>query len=378
MAGIYVHIPFCHTKCAYCDFYKVTNRHLKSQYLTSVLKELELRKDYLQNEEVNTIYFGGGTPSVFSVRELKKIIDSIFLNFKINNNCEITLEANPDDLFNDYIIALSDIQINRLSIGVQSFFDEDLKFMGRRHSSNQAIRSIEESYNTGFDNISIDLIYGLPGLSEKRWAENLNILFSLPVIHLSAYHLTYHKGTKFYNLRQKGLLKELSEDESVNQYEMLIKKTKINEFVQYEISNFAKNNAFSIHNKSYWFQKKYLGIGPSAHSYNCNSRQWNISDLNKYISKLNNGLLFYEIEYLNDYLKINEYIMTSLRTMWGVSKEYIKENFGKERLDSLNNTIQKYAENGLIIDKSDSYILTSKGLFISDNIISELMINVDS
>ncbi len=268
MAGIYIHIPFCRQKCYYCDFYKTVNTSLTVKFLPALESEIILRKGYLESETIETIYFGGGTPSVLTESELADILQTLHQQYSISCDAEITFEANPDDLSIEYLQGLKRTGVNRLSIGIQSFQDTFLKKMNRRHTAMQAVEAIENAANLGFDNISVDLIYGLPGLSSTAWKKDLKQVFKLPVQHLSAYHLTYHEGTAFYTWLKKGALKELKEAQSVSQFEILVEQAEKNGFEQYEISNFAKDRLYSKHNSSYWLGTKYLGLGPSAHSFN--------------------------------------------------------------------------------------------------------------
>ncbi|NOY95957.1 MAG: radical SAM family heme chaperone HemW [Chlorobi bacterium] len=373
MAGIYFHIPFCHRKCGYCDFYKTTETGLKPQLISALIRELNDRKDYLAGEEIETIYFGGGTPSVLTIVQVKILLAEVYRLFSVAKNAEITFEANPDDLSAEYLSGLSSTKINRLSIGIQSFFDEDLARMGRRHNSTQAVECVNDAYRAGFKNISIDLIYGLPFMTSEKWGRNLEKALSLPVSHLSSYHLTYHEGTPFYKLRKEGVLREVEEEESINQFEVLIKMAESKGFIHYEISNFAKGEAFSRHNSSYWFGKKYLGVGPSAHSYDKASRQWNVSGLKQYLQNIRQDKPYFEKEILNKDTRFNEYILTSLRTMWGVSKKSIREQFGADYLAFFQQGIQQFIHSGYVTEKAGKYILTKRGFFISDDIIATLM-----
>lgn len=270
MAGIYIHIPFCRQKCYYCDFYKTVNTSLTQKFLSGLKEEAKIRKNYLQNETVETIYFGGGTPSVLTPGELGDILNHISKFYELDNQLETTFEANPDDLTPEYLAAIKAAGVNRLSIGIQAFQDVHLKKMNRRHNAEQAEEVVKNAVKAGINNISVDLIYGLPDLSEAQWKESLDRVFRLPVQHLSAYHLTYHEGTAFYTWLKKGTLKELSENDSVNQFNMLLDAAEKAGFEQYEISNFACDQRYSKHNTAYWLGKKYLGLGPSAHSYDQN------------------------------------------------------------------------------------------------------------
>lgn len=316
MAGIYIHIPFCRQKCYYCDFYKTVNTTLKPKFLQSLKAEAKVRKNYLGNEAVETIYFGGGTPSVLEAGELADILKHLKELFEVQENAEITFEANPDDLIPAYLEAIKQAGINRLSVGIQALQNRHLQKMNRRHDASQAIEAIHNAAKIGFNNISVDLIYGLPGLTESEWEDSLNQVFDLPVQHLSAYHLTYHEGTAFYTWLKKGTLRELSETESVKQFEILIDKAASAGFEQYEISNFARKELYSQHNTSYWQGKKYLGLGPSAHSFDQQSRRWNTSHVESYIKAIDNGLAFSEEEILSEKDRYNEYILTRIRTKW--------------------------------------------------------------
>jgi len=373
MAGIYIHIPYCRKKCFYCDFYSITNFTNKNNLISSIIKEIELRSTYLNNELIETIYFGGGTPSVLSNIEINNIYNSIINNFDIAKNLEFTFEANPDDLSLEYLKLLKTTKINRLSIGIQSLFDDDLILMNRRHTAIQAIDAIKNAKDIGFNNISVDLIYGLPKMTQKRWIQNLDKVFELDIQHISAYHLTYEKGTKFYNLLKNNKLTEISELESINEYKLLLEKAKNNNFIQYEISNFCKENYYSKHNSNYWNNKKYLGIGPSAHSYNLCSRQWNISDINKYIYKINQQEQFYDIEILSDNDKYNDYIITKLRTTWGVNIESLTTLFDKKYVEHFLSKTKKFIASKHIISHFPIIKLSNNGILISDKIIEELL-----
>jgi len=337
MAGIYVHIPFCKKLCFYCDFYHVISVNDNSAFIDALLKEASLRKDYLESETVSTIYFGGGTPSVFSVKDLGTILNHINKLFRVEQDCEISIELNPDDVLPAYLEGLKDLNINRISMGIQSWRDSDLKMLNRRHDSAQAIKALKDTLDAGFENVTIDLIYGIPGMSLKEWESNLDFSLSFDIKHLSAYHLTFEPGTVFGKMLEKGTISEIDENESVAQFNILIEKAESAGFIQYEISNFGKPGYFSIHNSNYWKQVSYLGLGPSAHSFNGYSRQWNIRDLKGYIKSINAGNSFYESEELNTKTRFNEYIMTSLRTMWGIDLEYVEKMFEKEGYDYIIN-----------------------------------------
>ncbi len=373
MAGIYIHIPFCRQKCYYCDFYKTVNTTLTEKFLSALKIEIVQRKNYFENEVVETIYFGGGTPSVLTKTELSGIIDFLRQHFNISQTVEITFEANPDDLSVEYLNNVYSTGVRRLSIGIQSFQDEFLQKMNRRHDANQAIEAVENAAKIGFNDISVDLIYGLPGLKIEQWKTDLEQVFNLPVQHLSAYHLTYHKGTSFYTWLKKGTLKALKEAESIKQFEILVQMAKENGFEQYEISNFAKEGRYSKHNSSYWKGVKYLGLGPSAHSFNGVSRSWNISHIDSYIKSLESGLPYFEEEILSENNKYNEYILTHIRTIWGVSQHELEERFGTEKSNYFSINIHRYINTGLVKLNNGIYNLTEKGMFVSDEIMSNLM-----
>ncbi len=341
----------------------------------TLIKEAGIRRGYLDNEPVETVYFGGGTPSVLSIGQLSEITGAIYKTFDVNDNAEITLEANPDDLNAGYLAALrNNSGINRLSIGIQSFFDEYLKLMNRRHDSMQALQSVKLSRKAGFSNISIDLIYGLPGMTTKKWSSNLLQTFNLGIQHISAYHLSFEPGTVFYKSLNEGKLSLLSEDESLEQYELLVELSGNRGFINYEISNFALEDYFSIHNTGYWKQKKYLGIGPSAHSYNLISRQWNISDNEKYIKGIMSGDPRFEIEILDTRSKYNDYVLTSLRTMWGADINYIRNSFGRHYAEFILDKSRAFPEANIMLHDNNILRLTTRGRFISNYIISELII----
>jgi oxygen-independent coproporphyrinogen III oxidase len=373
MAGIYIHIPFCKKLCFYCDFYHVITAENNSSFIDALLNEATLRKDYLENEPVSTIYLGGGTPSVFSIKDLGTILNQIHKEFRITDNCEITIELNPDDIQPAYLEGLRNHNINRISLGIQSWRDSDLKMLNRRHDSAQAVTALKDTLNAGFENVTIDLIYGIPGMSQKDWESNLDFSFSFGIKHLSAYHLTFEPGTVFGKMLMKGTISEIDENDSAAQFNILIQKAESAGFVQYEISNFGKPGYFSIHNSNYWKQVNYLGLGPSAHSFNGYSRQWNIRDLKGYIKCVNTGKSFFESEELDIKKRFNEYIMTSLRTMWGIDLEYVERMFEKEGYDYVVNLSGKFRNYGLMKLEKKSLVLTNQGKLISDNIISEFM-----
>lgn len=373
MAGIYIHIPFCKKLCNYCDFYHVIYNEDGNAFTEALIKEAELRKDYLEKETISTIYIGGGTPSVFTVKNIDAILNRIFTLFAVESRNEITIELNPDDIKPGYSGDLKKTGINRVSLGIQSWRDEDLKMLNRRHSAAQASEAIDNISRAGFDNVSLDLIYGIPGMTTVGWAANLDKSLSYDIKHLSAYHLTVESGTVLGKMKEKGLFQETDEEESIAEFNILIEKTEAAGLIHYEISNFGRPEFFSVHNTNYWKQVPYLGLGPSAHSFNGYSRQWNVRDLKKYIKSVNSGKSFFEREELDQRSRFNEYIMTSLRTMWGIDLEYVENTFEKEGYDYVINIAGKFISYGMMKQDKKNLVLTNQGKMISDNIISEFM-----
>jgi oxygen-independent coproporphyrinogen III oxidase len=373
MAGIYIHIPFCKKLCYYCDFYKVICPENRKEFIKAILKEIDFRSDYLPGENISTIYFGGGTPSVLTIQELQTIQDKLHEKFFVDDNCEVTIELNPDDVDMAYLKELKKNRFNRVSLGIQSWRDEDLKMLNRRHNSAQAEKALVNTFKAGFENVTVDLIYGLPGLSSAGWAGNLDKTLKFDVKHISAYHLTIEEGTVFGKMKKEGLLTEIDEEESASQFNILIEKAESAGFIHYEISNFGKEGYFSKHNTNYWKQINYLGLGPGAHSFNNWSRQWNIKDVKKYIDAQHTGEKYFEKEELGVKTRFNEYIMTSLRTMWGIDLDYVEKSFDKEGYDYIMNLAGKLKDYGLMKQNNKNLILTNQGKMISDNIISEFM-----
>jgi oxygen-independent coproporphyrinogen-3 oxidase len=374
MAGIYLHIPFCRKRCHYCDFFKSTDLSQKARLLKGLRKELESRASELASEEINTIYLGGGTPSVLIIDELKDILHTIRQNYQISPEAEITMEANPDDLRQAILSAIREIGFNRLSMGVQSFSESELKLMNRRHGVMQAIQSVKWAQKAGFSNISIDLIYGLPNQTLEEWERNVRIAVELDVQHISAYNLTYHEGTVFYDQLKKGILKELPDELSLQQFEMLISILKEAGFEHYEISNFCKPGLYSQHNSSYWKSKKYLGIGPSAHSFDLETRRWNVSSVSEYLDGVENNKPYSESEILTEQDRFNDYIITGLRTIWGLSEELIHSEFYEPYLVHFQKTRDKYLHSGHVLNASGKICLSPEGLFISDQIMADFMV----
>jgi len=382
MAGIYLHIPFCKQACFYCDFHFSTSLKKKDELISCMQKELILRKDELQNKTIETIYFGGGTPSLLSTEEIQSLLDTIEENFNVIESPEITLEANPDDLSDAVILGLAKSPINRLSIGVQSFFEEDLKSMNRAHNANEAKNCLSMA-TRHFDNITVDLIYGVPNMTNERWKENLQTLFDFGINHISSYALTVEPKTALDSFIKQGKYPKLEEQLAREHFETLVEETQKQGFVHYEISNFGKPNYFSKHNTSYWQGKKYIGIGPSAHSFNQTHRSWNVSNNGKYINSLQENVLPNEVEALTINDQFNEYIMTGLRTIWGVSLSKIENEFGIDFKNRLLKAADKFIQQGLLVIASETKqsvsideILktTSKGAFLADGLASELFI----
>jgi|SRR6185437_1968945 len=374
MSGIYIHIPFCKKACHYCDFHFSTSLQNKAAIVNAICFEIELRKDYLADKNISTLYFGGGTPSLLGSDELKNIINAVTRHFSLDAKAEITLEANPDDLSSSKLQELKNAGINRLSIGIQSFHDEDLILMNRTHNSEQAVKAVKEAQKARFENISIDLIYGLPNLSNERWAQNLQKAFELEVPHLSAYNLTIEKKTALAELVKKKKVILPPEQVSIEQFNILTEEAQKNGFIHYEISNFCKEDMYSKHNSSYWKNAQYLGIGPSAHSYNGSSRRWNVGNNSLYLRNADKTASWFEEEILTEEDKYNEYIMTRLRTIWGIDLGVVKKNFGEDKLANLLTLSKDYISSGHILHKEENIILTQKGKLLADKIASDLFV----
>ena len=373
MSGIYIHIPFCKQACHYCDFHFSTSLKKKDEMVLALAKEIEMRKSEFQYEVVETIYFGGGTPSRLQIADLRLQIDSIYKNYKVTENPEITLEANPDDLSEEYLVELTKIGINRLSIGIQSFFEEDLKLMNRAHNSEEAKKCLELATHY-FDNISVDLIYGIPEMSNEKWLENIETALSFDISHISSYALTVEPKTALHTFIQKGIIPQPDDEVAQEHFQILVDKLTENEFIHYELSNFGKENYFSKNNSSYWLGKKYIGIGPSAHSYDGQKRGWNVSNNSLYLKSISENKLPSETEILSKTDRYNEYVMTGLRTIWGISLDRIETEFGKTYLDYLNQQAMKYIEDHLLFVDENILRTTKKGKFLSDGIASDLFL----
>lgn len=386
MSGIYLHIPYCRQKCHYCNFYSLASVKYRADLLPAMLHELEIQKDFLQGEPVNTVYFGGGTPSLLSASEIANLLSVIHRLFSVDPGAEITLEANPDELTKKKLSELIACGVNRLSIGIQSFEDRDLKFLNRTHSARQAYNSVKHSQDAGFSNLSIDLIYGIPTLDSTCWESNLMTALELDVPHISAYALTVEEMTPLAVLIKKGKLPGVEDAQQAQHFDILTSLLEASGFLHYEVSNFCKPGMYARHNTAYWQGISYLGIGPSAHSFNRVSRQWNVSNLGLYIQSLQQSEIPFEKEFLTPAQLFNEYVMTSLRTMWGCNLSYICENFGPEWLEQALRDAQPAIDQGFLILKNSirtkelspqpefqdaTLFLTNEGKFRADGIAAD-------
>lgn len=372
MSAIYIHIPFCLSKCAYCAFYSIANTRLKKDFIEALKKEISLRSDYL-SDEVKTIYFGGGTPTTLQANEIEDIMTCLSANFDIASNAEITVEANPDTLSPDYLTSLFHLGINRLSIGIQSFDDADLRLLGRRHNSQHALQCLADAEKAGFDNISIDLIYGIPG--SKSWEKNLATFFSTGLPHLSAYALTVEENSILKKQIDKGMVPSVNDDDAIGDYNTLCALCHDKGFLHYEISNFAKPTQHSRHNSSYWNGTHYAGFGPAAHSYNGTSRQWNIANVRQYIEllKANDASAICEKEELDEKQRYNEYVITALRTLWGCDLVYIRREMGDFFADYLEKQPKPLVDNGLVTRTREFIHLNDQQMLMADNVAVKLM-----
>jgi oxygen-independent coproporphyrinogen-3 oxidase len=384
MAGIYIHIPFCSKACHYCNFHFSTSLKLKNDFLTALLKEIEITASavpgseetagYLAGDTIETIYFGGGTPSLLSEQELSAILQQLGNHYSIAPGAEITLEANPDNISASNLRGWKSAGINRLSIGIQSFFDEDLLWMNRAHNSAQSINAIDLSKAEGFDNLTIDLIYGTPGLTDEKWKENVQIAVGAGIAHLSCYALTVEPSTALHNLIRQKKVSDIDQEKQAAQFIMLMEWMETAGYEHYEISNFAKPGARSRHNTSYWQGKRYLGLGPSAHSFNGSARRWNIANNALYIQSMNNNQLPIETEALTATQQVNEYIMTALRTIEGLNLQVMEKRFGMNISESLQSSAKKYIESGKMQRLEERLQLTQEGKLYADGIASDLFI----
>ena len=373
MAGIYIHIPFCKQRCTYCDFYTEVAPQFIPTYIDSLIKELQFRKDYLNNAPIDTIYFGGGTPSILNFDQFKAIFDVIYKLFTIADHPEITFEANPDDLTLEFLTSMQALPFNRLSLGIQSFDDVDLKRINRRHTSMQAVKAVKDAQAAGFDNISIDLIYGLPFQTTTSWERQLDMALKLNIQHLSAYGLTYEEGTVLWKQREKGEIESVDEVEMNRMYLILLDKVKEKGFEAYEISNSALPGFRSRHNSSYWKQEPYLGVGPSAHSYDLISRQWNVSSIKDYIKAIDTNSGLFEREILSLYDRYNDFVMVSLRTSDGLDFEYMRKEFGSELAEYCLINIKSFMDSEKVYNSDGKLRLSTKGIQISNLILIQLM-----
>lgn len=373
MAGIYLHIPFCKKRCIYCDFFSTTQSEKKTTYVEALCKELKLRQDYLDKTPVETIYFGGGTPSQLEKEDFERIFTLLYRIYPINPNAEITIEANPDDLTPQYIQMLSTLPFNRLSMGIQTFNEATLKLLQRRHTAQQAIDAFTRCREAGFHNISIDLMYGLPGETMASWEQDLKQALEMKPEHISAYHLIYEEGTPLWKLRQQHKVEEIEEDLSVSLFTTLIHRLKEHGYEHYEISNFCLPGFHSRHNSSYWTGEKYLGCGASAHSYNGHSRQWNVASIEKYIQGIEQKKPEYEIEKLDLYTRYNDFVITTIRTSWGMSLSKLKSDFGDALYQYCMRMAQPHLEQGTLEIIDHVLRLTESGIFVSDGIMSDML-----
>ena len=373
MAGIYLHIPFCKTRCIYCDFYSTTREELKRRYIRALCRELTLRRDYLRGAAVETVYMGGGTPSQLAAEDFEDVFRTLEEVYGLENAVEITLEANPDDLTDDYVRLLRRFPFNRISMGIQTFDDRTLQLLRRRHTSAQAKEAVERCRRAGFDNLSIDLIYGLPGETVERWERDLQEAVRLRPEHISAYHLTYEEGTPLYRLREEHRVQEVDEDDSLRFFTLLTRTLREAGYVHYEISNFCLPGRHARHNTAYWQGIPYLGCGPSAHSFDTSSREWNLASLEAYIEGMERDERPFETEVLDADTRYNEYVMTGLRTRWGISLDKVEADFGTQRLSYLQQMALPHIRRGKLTEEGGDLKLTEKGIFTSDDIISDLM-----
>jgi oxygen-independent coproporphyrinogen-3 oxidase len=367
MAGIYLHIPFCKQACHYCDFHFSTSLRYREEVLQAMLTELELQKDYLQDAPLDSIYLGGGTPSLLTAQELSRLFDKIYSLHSVAADAEITLEANPDDLSEAKLAELQSTPINRLSIGIQSFAEKDLLYMNRAHNAVEAGRCIELAQAAGFHNLTVDLIYGAPTTSHEQWAENIEKVLAYNVPHISCYCLTVEPKTALAHFVATGQSKPVDDEQAERQFKYLMERLATADYDHYEISNFAKPGHYAVHNSNYWLGKKYLGIGPSAHSYNGSSRQWNVANNSQYRKKLEEGMLPFEIEHLTKEQRYNELVMTRLRTIWGVQTRDLDAPFKAYFIQQM----QPFIQAGQVIEQGDHYVLSSAGRLLADRIAME-------
>lgn len=374
MAGIYIHIPFCKKACHYCNFHFSTTATYQDEMISALTHEIELQNNFWGIEKIDTIYFGGGTPSILKTQQIALLLEKISKTFSLKKNIEITLEANPDDLKTEKIKELISIGVNRLSIGIQSFFEEDLIFMNRSHNAQQAFQCIENTRNSGIENFSVDLIFGFPLLSEKKWIQNMNRILQMDIPHVSCYAMTVEPKTALDSFIKKLKLPPLNEEQSAKQFLQLIDTLENANYHHYEISNFAKPGFEAVHNRNYWRNKIYLGIGPSAHSFDSKNRSWNIANNIQYMKAISENKIPAETEALSRENRINEYIMISLRTSEGISKKNVQILMNKKELDTFEHKIKNLIQRELLFVKDDFCILTKKGKLYADGMASELFV----
>lgn len=376
MAGIYIHIPFCKKKCHYCNFYSLASTKYFEEVIDAIADEIIIRKDK-SHDKIESIYFGGGTPSLLSQQHLEKILKNIYAHYTVDTDAEITLEANPDDMSRKKLTTWKHVGINRLSIGIQSFHDDELRFLNRPHTSQTALNCIDQAYHTGFQSLSIDLIYGIPGSTTTTWLHNLELLSRLHISHLSCYALTVEQNTAFDHFIRKGKIPAPTDNSFLEQFEMLIEYTNQHGFEHYEISNFCRDEKYALHNTNYWFGKPYLGFGPSAHSFDGAIRSWNIAHLTKYIAGVNSGKLNYEEENLSLTDHYNEFVMTRLRTMWGLNINELKRRFPARYQLHFNDILHRYDHSALLETSKARVKLSRKGIMLSDSIIADFFFTED-
>ncbi|HPF64072.1 radical SAM family heme chaperone HemW [Lentimicrobium sp.] len=372
MAGIYIHIPYCRQKCHYCNFFSVASAKFMPEVASAIARESLLQHSYLNDTTVTSVYFGGGTPSLLNPALLGGIMDAVTNNFSLSGDAEITLEANPDDVNSANLNAWKNLGINRLSMGVQSFRNEDLRYLNRIHTGSKALECIDLAQEHGFENLTIDLIYGFPVLSDEAWLDNLQQVINRKIPHLSAYALTVEPRTALDVMIRKGKIAPVEEGQAVRHFELLMEAMEKAGYLHYEISNFCKPDRYARHNTAYWKGEPYLGLGPSAHSFNGRSRQWNVSGIGEYLQAIESGKIPHDIETLEVSQQYNEYVMTGLRTMWGCRESEIELRFGKDYLSHFLKGIGKYVASGHILKDNDGYILTNKGKLMADGIAADL------
>ncbi len=371
--NLYIHIPFCKTRCAYCDFYSSTDFTLKKRLIDAICTELSAEKKYIKNEPVKTIYFGGGTPSLLTEDDFRQLFSTIEKEYDISACEEITLEANPDDLTTDYILMLRRLPFNRISIGVQSLVEDELRLINRRHSAAQAQTAVQACFEAGLTNINVDIIYGYSSQTINNFLFSVDNILNMNIKHISAYHLTYEKGTVLWQKLQRGEITPIDEELSLKMYQTLVEKLEEKGFRQYEISNFAQPGFESKHNSSYWNGSNYLGVGPSAHSFNGTTRKWNKSSISDYLQDIEAGTPAYELETLSETDQYNDFIITSLRTVKGISLAVLEEKFGKYRLSYCLDNARNYLQNNILVIENNYLRFTQKGFTVSDGVMADLL-----